>query len=99
MGPKLDSSQPMSCYRAPLCLSYLISFLAKAVPFVVTFTSDSFEINDEGLAACLTDPATVTGCNAGFRLYYEQSSTKWINHLSIVIDDIKFHSHILVCKA
>lgn len=51
------------------------SICTKAVPFVVTFTSDSFEINDEGLAACLTDPATVTGCNAGFRLYYEQSST------------------------
>jgi len=51
------------------------SICSKAVPFVVTFTSDSFEINDEALAGCIANPVTATGCNAGFRLYYEQKSS------------------------
>jgi len=45
------------------------SICTKSVPFVVTFTSDSFEINTELSAA------DATKSNIGFRLYYEQKSS------------------------
>ena len=43
---------------------FLIVFLASAVPFVVTFTSDSWEAEDEH---------TATTDNKGFNINYEQS--------------------------